>query len=220
MSSDSGYRFVDDEDDQKTPLAARFRGFLPVVLDVETGGFNSTTDALLEIAAITLTMDERGYLVEDQEFSASIEPFAGANLEQSALDFTGIDPDDPNRDAREENDALKELFQMVRRSVKSHGCTRAILVAHNAHFDQGFVNAAAERCDIKRNPFHPFSCFDTATLSGLALGQTVLAKACAACDIEFSNSAAHSALYDTQKTAELFCLIVNRWKDLGGWQSH
>jgi len=217
MSSDSGYRFVDDDNNDKTPLARRFRGFLPVVIDVETGGFNSGTDALLELAAITLTMDDRGYLVEDQEFHAAVAPFEGANLEQSALDFTGINPDDPERNARPEEEVMKDLFQMVRRSVKAHGCTRAVLVAHNAHFDQGFINAAAERTDIKRNPFHPFSCFDTATLSGLALGQTVLAKACAACDIEFSNASAHSALYDTQKTAELFCLIVNRWKDLGGW---
>lgn len=219
MSGGDGYRLAEDEGDRgKSPLAARFRGFLPIVLDVETAGFNSATDALLEVAAVTLIMDERGYLVEDQEFSSAIAPFEGANLEQSALDFTGIDPDDPNRDAKNELQALTELFQMVRRAIKAEGCTRAILVGHNAHFDQGFINAAAERCGIKRNPFHPFSSFDTATLSGLALGQTVLAKACAACDIEFSNESAHSALYDTQKTAELFCLIVNRWKDLGGWQ--
>lgn len=219
MSNDSGYSFVNEGGGgDKTPLAARFRGFLPVVIDVETGGFNSDTDALLEIAAVTLEMDERGYLYEDQEFHAAIEPFEGANLEPSALEFTGIDPSDPNRCARDEKDALTELFQMVRRAVKSHGCTRAIVVAHNAHFDQGFLNAACERAGIKRNPFHPFSSFDTATLSGLALGQTVLARACQASNIDFSNASAHSALYDTQKTAELFCLIVNRWKDLGGWQ--
>lgn len=199
-------------------MASRFRGFLPIVVDVETGGFNADTDAILEIAAISVTMDDRGYLVEDQQFHANIEPFDGANIEQSALDFTGIDPTDSERNARPENEAFNDMFQMVRRAVKAHACTRAIVVAHNAHFDHGFVNAAAERGSLKRNPFHPFSCFDTATLSGLALGQTVLARACEAADIEFDNAAAHSALYDTRKTAELFCWIVNRWKDLGGWQ--
>ncbi len=93
------------------------------------------------------------------------------------------------------------------------------MVAHNAHFDLSFVNAAADRNQIKRNPFHPFSCFDTSTLAGLAYGQTVLARACQAADIEFNNQDAHSALYDTTKTAELFCSIVNKWKDLGGWTS-
>ena len=220
MSSDGGYSFVDDAPTgEKTLLAGRFRGFLPVVLDLETGGFNSNTDAILELAAITLTMDQRGYLVEDTEFHSAVQPFPGANIEQSALEFTGIDPADPERNPRPERDVLQDLFQLIRRAVKAHGCTRAILVAHNAHFDQGFINAAAERCELKRNPFHPFSCFDTATLSGLALGQTVLARACQACGIEFSGSDAHSALYDTKKTAELFCQIVNRWKDLGGWQN-
>ena len=81
----------------------------------------------------------------------------------------------------------------------------------------GFVNAATERCLIKRSPFHPFVSFDTTTLSGLALGQTVLAKACLAAGLEFNNSEAHSALYDTEKTAELFCFIVNKWQQMGGW---
>jgi ribonuclease T len=198
-------------------MAERFRGYLPVVIDVETAGFNSRTDALLEIAAVTLTMDEQGYLIIDQSFMAEVEPFEGANLEKAALDFTGIDPYDPNRESVPEIEAMEHIFTPIRRAVKAHGCKRAILVGHNASFDQGFVNAAASRADIKRNPFHPFSTFDTATLAGLAYGQTVLAKACEVAGIPFDARLAHSALYDTEKTAELFCGIINRWKDLGGW---
>lgn len=201
----------------KSPLAKRFRGFLPVIVDVETGGFNARTDALLEVAAVTLTMDNDGLLQREHTFDYHIDPFEGANIEQSALDFTGIDLEHPDRPAEPEMIALPELFKSIRRAVKSHGCTRAIMVAHNAHFDLGFVNAAAERCAIKRNPFHPFSCFDTATLSGLAFGHTVLARACDIAGIDFSNSKAHSAAYDAEKTADLFCRIVNRWQHLGGW---
>lgn len=200
-------------------ISQRFRGFLPVVIDVETGGFNSATDALLEIAAVTLKMDSQGYLQIKDSFSKNIEPFPGAVVEQSALEFTGIDLYDPERNAQDEGEALREIFQPIRREITDNGCTRAVMVAHNAHFDLGFVNAAVERAQIKRNPFHPFSCFDTSGLAGLAFGQTVLAKACQAAKIEFNNQDAHHALYDTMKTAELFCAIVNRWKDLGGWPS-
>lgn len=198
-------------------MAERFRGFLPVVIDVETGGFNAKTDALLEISAATLTMDDEGILLLDKVYEYHVKPFDGANIEQSALDFTGIDLDDPERAEQAEGDVLSELFQAIRKAIKRNDCTRAVMVAHNAHFDLGFVNAAAERCNIKRNPFHPFSCMDTATLSGLAFGHTVLAQACQLAEIGFSNREAHSAAYDTRKTAELFCLIVNRWQELGGW---
>ncbi|WP_339672462.1 ribonuclease T [Dasania marina] len=205
------------EDNKKHPLAERFRGFLPVVIDVETGGFNCRTDALLEIAATTLTMNEAGELCIDETYDFNVDPFEGANLEKSALEFTGIDPHDPERAAEPEEMVFPDLMQLIRAKVKSHDCTRAVLVGHNAHFDHGFVMAAIERCGIKRHPFHPFSVFDTATLAGLAFGQTVLAKSCVAAGLEFCNTAAHSAAYDTEKTAELFCLIVNRWKTLGGW---
>ncbi|TPE51560.1 ribonuclease T [Maribrevibacterium harenarium] len=195
----------------------RFRGYLPVVIDVETAGFNAKTDALLELAASIIRMDDNGELYVHETMEFAITPFAGANLEKSALDFTGIDPFAADRDAIDEKEALTQMFQKVRKELKSVGCKRAILVGHNAAFDQGFLNAAIERCDIKRNPFHPFSSFDTASLAGLAYGQTVLAKACEAAGIAFSNSQAHSAKYDTEKTAELFCDIVNSWKRLGGW---
>jgi len=198
-------------------LRNRFRGYLPVIIDVETGGFNAATDALLEVAAVTVRMDEDGTLWPDQIAHHHVEPFQGANIEKAALDFTGIDPYHPFRMSVTEEEALEDIFKMVRRAIKEANCTRAILVGHNAFFDQGFVNSAVARTHIKRNPFHPFSCFDTATLSGLAYGQTVLAKACESAGIEFSVKEAHSAVYDATKTAELFCRIVNTWKDLGGW---
>ena len=200
-----------------TFMAKRFRGFLPVVIDVETGGFDCQKNALLEVAAVILEMNSQGKLQIKESLSKNIDPFPGATIEDSALEFTGIDIYDPERMPEEEGQELREIFQPIRREVSITGCTRAIMVAHNAHFDLGFVNAAVNRTNIKRNPFHPFSCFDTSGLAGLAFGQTVLAKACEAAQIEFNNRDAHSALYDTIKTAELFCTIVNRWKELGGW---
>lgn len=203
--------------DHNSLMAERFRGFLPVVIDVETGGFNASTDALLEVSAATLTMDEEGILGIDTLHEYHVNPFDGANIEQSALDFTGIDLANPDRNGISEEEALSDLFRIIRKAIKRNDCSRAVMVAHNAHFDLGFINAAAQRCDIKRNPFHPFSCMDTATLSGLAFGHTVLAQACQLAKIGFSNKEAHAASYDTRKTAELFCIIVNRWQELGGW---
>ncbi|MGE0081753.1 MAG: ribonuclease T [Thiohalomonadaceae bacterium] len=200
----------------KSSLALRFRGFLPVVVDVETAGFNAETDALLEIAAVTVTFNDAGLLVPEATFACHVEPFPGANLDPRALEFTGIDPYHPFRLAVSEREALERIFAPVRERVKQHGCTRAILVGHNPFFDLGFIKAAVARTGNKKNPFHSFTTFDTATLAGLAFGQTVLARAAAACGIEWDHSRAHSAIYDAERTAELFCAIVNRWDTLAG----
>jgi ribonuclease T len=211
---------VNSQSSVKHPMSRRFRGYLPVVVDVETAGFNAATDALLEVSATTLTMDENGMILPDHSISRHLIPFEGANIEQAALDFTRIDLQSAFRQsiAMSEHDALGEVFKMVRKAMKAHSCTRAILVGHNASFDLSFINAAVLRCGIKRNPFHPFSSFDTATLAALAYGQTVLARACKAAGIAFDNREAHSASYDTEKTAELFCAVVNTWHELGGWE--
>ncbi|WP_018690571.1 ribonuclease T [Algicola sagamiensis] len=204
-------------DQEQTLFAKRFRGYFPIVIDTETAGFNAKTDALLEIAAVTLKMDDQGMLSPNEKIHFHIEPFEGANIEKSAIEFNGIDPFSALRGAVPEKEALKEIFKVARKGQKDAGCQRCVMVAHNAAFDMGFLNAATERSNIKRSPFHPFVSFDTTSLSGLALGQTVLAKACQAAQIDFDNHQAHSALYDTEKTAELFCHIVNRWQSLGGW---
>jgi len=195
-------------------IASRFRGFLPVVVDVETGGFNHATDALLEIAAVTVAYNAHGDLDLHESVSYHVEPFAGANIEPASLEVNGIDPYHPLRPALPERDALARVFKLVRTTLKETGCKRAVLVGHNAHFDLGFLNAAIARTGIKRSPFHPFSCFDTATLAGVALGQTVLRRAATAAGMSWDSDAAHSARYDTEQTARLFCTIVNRFRPI------
>ena len=186
----------------------RIRGYLPVVVDIETGGFNHQTDAMLEICAITIGMDELGHFYPKQTQHFHIQPFKGANLDPSALKFNGIDVDNPFRMAVSEKQALSEIFKTIRSEMKNEECTRAILVGHNAFFDLNFLYAASDRVRLK-NPFHQFSTLDTVSLSALYYGETVLAKAMRVAQIQWDDASAHSALYDTQKTSELFCKIFN-----------
>lgn len=195
-------------------MADRFRGFLPVVVDVETGGFDSTKHALLEIAVCPIEMDEHGVVSPGQITSSHVEPFEGAVIDPKALEITGIDVDHPFRGALPEREALNHVFAPVRQAARKYQCQRAVLVGHNAFFDLGFLNAAVTRSQHKRNPFHPFSTFDTVSLAGLVYGQTVLARAVEAAGLEWNASEAHSAVYDTERTAALFCTIVNQWRRL------
>jgi ribonuclease T len=190
-------------------MARRFRQFLPVVIDVETGGFNCATDALLEIAAVMIRFGPDGRLQRGETHAYHVRPFEGSNLEPASLAVTGIDPFHPLRPALPEKDALGRIFTEVRGAMKTQECRRAVLVGHNAAFDLGFLNAAVARCEIKRNPVHPFSCFDTATLAGAAFGQTVLAKAAQVCGLPWDSSEAHSARYDAERTADIFCEVCN-----------
>ncbi len=192
-------------------MSERFRGYLPVVVDVETGGFDWNRHALLEIAVQPVELDENGLLVPGETASAHLIPAPGTEIDPKSLQITGIDLDHPFRLAKEERDALEHVFVAVRAAVRKHDCQRAILVGHNAHFDLNFLNAAVARTHNKRNPFHPFSVFDTVSLAGVAYGQTVLARAVHAAGLSWNGEEAHSAVYDTERTAELFCKIVNAW---------
>ena len=192
-------------------IKERFRGFLPIVVDLETGGFNADEHAVLEIAAVTLKLDDDTLSIAEQ-FRWDVEPAPGTRVEEASLAVTGIDLGDPERSAINEDTAVRELFRMTRSALKQHDCQRAILTAHNAHFDLGFILTAAERNGIKRNPFHPFTVIDTASLAAVAFGHTVLSEACARAGIEFDGDRAHNAGYDALIAARLFCEVVNRWQ--------
>ena len=190
-------------------MARRFRGFLPVVVDVETGGFNAATDALLQIAAVLIEIDPAGHLYRGSTTTFHVQPFESASIDPASLQVNKIDPWHPLRPAIAEHDALQRIFREVRTAIRAQGCRRAVLVGHNAAFDLAFLNAAVARTGIKRNPFHPFSAFDTATLAGAALGQTVLAKAAVVAGLSWDKASAHSATYDAERTADLFCVVCN-----------
>lgn len=194
-----------------SPLATRFRGYLPVVVDVETGGFDWNRHALLEIAVVPIELADDGRLVPGTSNNAHVVPAPGLDIDPKSLEITGIVLDHPFRLAKAEKPALDHVFAPVREAAKRHGCQRAILVGHNAHFDLNFLNAAVARTGHKRNPFHPFSVFDTVSLAGVAYGQTVLARALNAAGLDWNSEDAHSAVYDAERTAELFCTIVNAW---------
>lgn len=202
------------DDDKKRTISQRFRGFLPVVVDVETAGFDPQRHALLEVAAIIIRMDREGRLTPGPTTSCHVLPFIGSEMDPRALAFNKIDPDHPFRDAVPEKDALTHILTPIRKAVKATECNRAILVGHNAFFDLSFIKAAVERTGFKRNPFHSFSVFDTVTLAGLAYGQTVLARSAQMADLGWDSGEAHSAVYDSEQTARLFCKIVNRWQEL------
>jgi len=192
-----------------TPMCSRFRCYLPIVVDVETGGFNEETDALLQIAAVIIDMNDDGQIYCAETVSCHVTPFEGSRLDPASMQINGIDVDHPFRLALDEKQALPKIFKPVREALKRQSCNKAILVGHNAHFDLKFINAAAARSGIKRNPFHPFSNFDTVSLAGLVYGQTVLARALRAAGFEWDTNEAHSAVYDAEMTASLFCKIVN-----------
>ncbi len=202
--------------DMSTPprIAERFRGFLPVIVDVETGGFDVERHALLEIAAVVVRMDEEGMIHPEPVVSTHVQPFEGSELDPRSMEITGIDPHHPFRAALPERQALDHIFGPVRRAVRDAGCQRAILVGHNAAFDVAVLNAAIRRTQHKKSPFHPFSCFDTVTLGGLAYGQTVLSRAVEASGQRWDSREAHAAVYDAERTAELFCSVVNRWREM------
>jgi ribonuclease T len=210
MSSDAG----------DARMARRFRGFLPVVVDVETGGFNASRDALLQIAAVLIEFNSDGHLVRGATHSYHVQPFPGSNIEPASLQVNRIDPWHPLRPAIDERDALQRIFKEVRTAMQASGCKRAILVGHNAWFDLSFLNAAVARAGVKRTPFHPFSSFDTATLAGAAFGQTVLAKASTIAGFNWDSSSAHSATYDAERTADIFCAVCNELAESFGRAEH
>jgi ribonuclease T len=200
-----------DESLPISPMSRRFRGYLPVVVDVETGGFDWNRHALLEIAVVPIDLDDNGAFAMGETASAHLIPAPGTDIDPKSLEITGIVLDHPFRLAKPEKEALEHVFAPVRAAMKKHACQRAILVGHNAHFDLNFLNAAVARSGHKRNPFHPFSVFDTVTMAGMAYGQTVLARAIQAAGMEWNADDAHSAVYDTEQTARLFCKIANAW---------
>ena len=126
-------------------IKERFRKYLPVVVDLETGGFDPKTNAILEIAATLIVKNEGTQLLDvGKTYRYHIEPYEGLVVEQESLDFTKINLNHPLRNAIAEKDALDELFKIINTERTANGCSRAILIGHNAHFCLLYTSDAAD----------------------------------------------------------------------------
>ena len=190
-------------------LNQRFRKYLPVVVDLETGGFDPINNAILEIAVTLIGQNDKYELVVLDTHRYHIDPYKDLIVEQESLDFTKIKLDHPLRKAVSEKEALKELFKIINKAKSEYSCSRAILVGHNAHFDLAFIKESIKRNNIKKSPFHPFSVLDTVSLGAIHTQQTVLARVCESLSIDYDSNEAHSAAYDAEITAKVFCNIIN-----------
>ena len=192
-------------------LNQRFRKYLPVVVDLETGGFDPINNAILEIAATLIGQNDKYELVVLDTHRYHIDPYKDLIVEQESLDFTKIKLDHPLRKAVSEKEALTELFKIINKAKSEYSCSRAILVGHNAHFDLAFIKESIKRNNIKKSPFHPFSVLDTVSLGAMHTQQTVLARVCESLSIDYDTNEAHSAAYDAEITAKVFCKIINQF---------
>lgn len=189
-------------------LKDRIRGFLPVVIDLETGGINPLEHAVLEMC-IVIPQWNNDRMLLGSVHHWHIEPHPNTLVDSESLEITGIDLADPTRDAIAEVDAVRACFRVVRKAIREAHCNRAVLTGHNSHFDLDFLRRAAFRSNVGQNPFHPFTVLDTASMSAVRFGQTVLSKVCEEAGIAYDTEQAHSAKYDAVITARLFCWLIN-----------
>ena len=190
-------------------LKNRFRKYLPVVIDLETGGFDPSKNPILEIAMQFIEINNNKFIL-GEGIRYHVIPESQLEIDPDSLEFTKIHLNHPLRQAIAAEEAIKNICKLVNKQRSKEECSRAILVGHNAHFDLSFLQANIERYDIKNSPFHPFSVIDTVSLGAAFTGQTVLARIAKELSIDYDNDLAHSAAYDAEITAKVFCDLLNK----------
>ena len=101
-------------------MKTKFRKYLPVVVDLETGGFTPSSDAILEIAITLINYDREFSVGETHRFH--IDPFPGLKIHQDALEFTKINLEHPLRNAVSEQEALQSIFKIINQTIFFINC--------------------------------------------------------------------------------------------------
>ncbi|RIY32427.1 hypothetical protein CJP74_04660 [Psittacicella melopsittaci] len=196
-------------------MAKRFRGFYPLVVDIETTGIDYKENSIIQIAAVALTFDKDLNLVPYAELKLNVHPLAGKKINPDSIAITKINPFDYQRKAVDLSTALTALCKFARGAQKAHNCKRTVLTAHNVDFDKSFIYHYLEQCKVKRIPFHPFTAFDTSVLGAVFLGESRLKVAINKLPNEtFDTSKAHDALFDAHECAKLFAYCVDSSKEM------
>jgi len=166
-----------------------------VVFDLETTGLNPQKDKITEIGAVKI---KEGKIIG--KFSTFVNP--GVPIPSFIVKLTGI-TDDMVTDSPPIEQVLNEFIEFIE---------GAVLVAHNANFDMGFIKHNAKLMGEKiRNPF-----IDTLELSRKMfpeLGKYKLNLVAKHLGIELENH--HRAVDDSMATAKIFLNCMDGLKEKG-----
>lgn len=187
-----GY-LVDDLQDVAVGERGQTLDDVYVVFDLETTGFSSIKDKIIEIGAVKV---ERGKITE--RFSTFVNPKVPIPFEITKL--TGI-TDQMVMDAPGIEVVLKEFLDFV---------GDAVLVAHNAGFDVGFIEQNCRYQDIVPQ----FTYVDTVAMARILLPTLAKFKlniVAAALHISLENH--HRAVDDAYATAEIFVRFIEMLKE-------
>jgi len=159
-----------------------------VVFDIETTGFSPVNNRIIEIGAVKV---ERGKIID--RYSAFVNPDVPIPFEIEKL--TGI------------NDNMVIHAPMIEEILPQFlaFCGSAVLAAHNAEFDMGFIMENAKRQGITRE----FTYLDTLGLSRVLLpnqNKHTLDAVAKTLGVSLENH--HRAVDDAGATAEIFMKFI------------
>ncbi|KAB7708086.1 PolC-type DNA polymerase III [Bacillus aerolatus] len=160
-----------------------------VVFDVETTGLSAVYDTIIELAAVK---------IKDGDIIDRFESFANPHhpLSSTTINLTGI-TDDLVQNAPEVEEVLK----------KFKGWTDdAILVAHNASFDMGFLNAGYTRYDLGKSVNPVIDTLELARFLYPTMKNHRLNTLAKKFDVELTQH--HRAIYDAEATGYLFLKML------------
>lgn len=189
-----GY-FVDDLNDLVSNSKGQSLDDAYVVFDIETTGINPQYHTFIEFGAVRI---EHGEIVD--RFSSFVNPERPIPYEIEKL--TGIS-DRMVMDADTVEKVLPRFLEF---------CQGAVLVAHNASFDTGFVKKYAKELQLS----YDYTVVDTMTLSHVLLhnlGKYTLDRICKYLGISLENH--HRAIDDAQATAHMFLKLCEYLKKDG-----
>lgn len=165
-----------------------------VIFDLETTGLSNRLDEIIEFGAVK--MKDREVIDRKQLF---VNPKRSIPAHISSL--THINQSDVDA-AKPIEDVFDDLKQWI---------GDAVLVAHNATFDVGFMNAAARKLG---KPEFSNPVIDTLPLAHamLDLKRYRLGNVCRHYGVKYDGEGAHRADYDAEVLSQVLCHMLNAYK--------
>ncbi|RFC64064.1 DNA polymerase III subunit epsilon [Fulvimarina endophytica] len=172
-----------------------------IVFDTETTGLDNTVDRVIEIGGVELW----NHIPTGKTYHQYIRP-AGRKVDPAAFDVHGIS---------DEFLMDKPLFEEIAEAFLDF-FAGAKLIAHNASFDAGFLNAELKR--IGQPPIEPSLIIDTLAMARrkFPMAPASLDALCSRFSVDTSRRDKHGALLDSELLADVYIeLIGGRQSSLG-----